>query len=327
MYEQRVKVNSYEGFHALFGEMDQHIMIIEAMLKVNISTKDGYILIDGKESAVRTAAIAIQNIMKDFTELDRQKIEYMVELAQTNTSPTFTKEYILSNHRGKPIKPKTLGQNRYVKAISSYELVFGIGPAGTGKTFLSVAMAAKALKAGKVERIVVTRPAIEAGENLGFLPGDLEMKVDPYLRPIFDAMIAIFGYDHFMTYREKGVIEIAPLAYMRGRSLEDSFIILDEAQNTTDAQMKMFLTRFGARSHVVVNGDVSQIDLPRGQKSGLITASKVLKSLDDVAFIYFTEQDVVRHSLVKKIIACYHSYENTVSGNLQKDNNNQMKKK
>lgn len=212
---------------------------------------------------------------------------------------------ITSTTKGKIIKPKTRGQAAYIKAIMNNTLTFGIGPAGTGKTYLAVAMAARAYKKKEIDRIIITRPAIEAGEKLGFLPGDLQDKVDPYLRPVFDALSDIFGYESMNRMREKGIIEVAPLAYMRGRTLDNSFIILDEAQNTSKDQMKMFLTRFGFESKVVVNGDITQIDLPRGRMSGLIHASLILKNLKDVAIVEFSRDDVVRHSLVKRILERY----------------------
>jgi phosphate starvation-inducible PhoH-like protein len=211
--------------------------------------------------------------------------------------------------KGKTIKPKTLGQNQYIKAIQKYDLVFGTGPAGTGKTFLAVAMAIRAFKNNEVGKIIITRPAVEAGENLGFLPGDLQMKIDPYLRPIYDALFDILGNDAFLSFKERGLIEIAPLAYMRGRTLDNAFIILDEAQNTTKEQMKMFLTRFGFNSKVVVNGDMTQIDLPSGKRSGLTHALEVLKDVEEIGFVTMNDRDVVRHELVKKIILSYDRYE------------------
>ena len=218
-------------------------------------------------------------------------------------------DFVLVTDRGKKIRPKTLGQKKYVEALRGYEIVFGIGPAGTGKTYLAMAMAVFALKNKIVQRLVLTRPAVEAGEHLGFLPGDLHDKVDPYLRPLYDALYDLMGVESFLKYREKGVIEVAPLAYMRGRTLDDSFIILDEAQNTTPEQMKMFLTRMGFGSKVVITGDITQIDLPRAQFSGLVEIMSVLKDIPEIAFIYLSDQDVVRHNLVQKIIKAYEKYQ------------------
>jgi phosphate starvation-inducible PhoH-like protein len=217
-------------------------------------------------------------------------------------------DFVLVTDRGKKIRPKTLGQKKYVEALRRYEIVFGIGPAGTGKTYLAMAAAVSALKNKIVQRLVLTRPAVEAGEHLGFLPGDLHDKVDPYLRPLYDALYDLMGVENFLKYREKGIIEVAPLAYMRGRTLDDSFIILDEAQNTTPEQMKMFLTRMGFGSRAVITGDITQVDLPRGKFSGLIEVMDILKGIEEIAFIHLGDQDVVRHNLVQKIIKAYDNY-------------------
>lgn len=306
-----LEIDDYEAFHELFADLDKNIRLLEENLDVKISSNGNGIDIQGDPAAVKRAKKAVRLLLDDYKNIDRQKIEYFSDILNNSNDSKeselkgLSKNLIISTHRGRQIKPKTLGQSNYVKAIMGKELVFGVGPAGTGKTFLAVALAIKTLKANLVQKIIITRPAIEAGENLGFLPGDLQMKVDPYLRPIYDAMHDILGIDNFNTLKEKGVIEIAPLAYMRGRTLDNAFVILDEAQNTTREQMKMFLTRFGANSRVVVNGDISQIDLPKGKKSGLVNALNVLKDLGEAGFVYFTEQDVVRHSLVKKIIAKY----------------------
>lgn len=249
----------------------------------------------------------IQKLIAGGEAIDLQKLEYTIMMATSlkKEDTDFESIAITSTTKGKIIKPKTRGQAAYIKAIMNNTLTFGIGPAGTGKTYLAVAMAARAYKKKEIDRIIITRPAIEAGEKLGFLPGDLQDKVDPYLRPVFDALSDIFGYESMNRMREKGIIEVAPLAYMRGRTLDNSFIILDEAQNTSKDQMKMFLTRFGFESKVVVNGDITQIDLPRGRMSGLIHASLILKNLKDVAIVEFSRDDVVRHSLVKRILERY----------------------
>ena len=243
--------------------------------------------------------------------LDLQKVGYVISLVERGMSYSNSdveKDIICYTHVGKPLKPKTIGQKAYVKAIRDKEVVFGIGPAGTGKTYIAVAMAVAAYKRREVERIILTRPAVEAGERLGFLPGDLQEKVDPYLRPLYDALHDVLGPESAMRLREKDIIEIVPLAYMRGRTLDNSFIILDEAQNTTKEQIKMFLTRMGFDSRMVITGDITQIDLPRGKKSGLVEASKVLKGMKDIAFCRFTDVDVVRNRLVKKIVNAYDKY-------------------
>jgi phosphate starvation-inducible PhoH-like protein len=255
------------------------------------------------------------SIIKKGEILDEQKLDYAIGLARKNASEKLIElnENILCvTSKGRMIKAKTLGQQEYCQSILSKDVTFGIGPAGTGKTFLAVAMAIRAFKNKEVNRIIITRPALEAGENLGFLPGDLQDKVDPYLRPLYDALYEILGSETYLNYKENGLIEVAPLAYMRGRTLDNSFIILDEAQNTTVAQMKMFLTRFGFGSKVVVNGDITQLDLPKGKPSGLINAIKVLENVDEIAKIYLTEKDVVRHRLVRKIIMEYDRYEKSV---------------
>lgn len=240
--------------------------------------------------------------------MSERDVQYAVELAKDFRADQLLdlfKGEITTTFRGKPIRVKTIGQKHYVSTIKKRDIVFGIGPAGTGKTYLAVVLAVTALKEGSVKRIVLTRPAVEAGENLGFLPGDLQEKVDPYLRPLYDALYDVMGPDQVAKALERGLIEIAPLAYMRGRTLEDAFIILDEAQNTTPEQMKMFLTRLGFGSKMVITGDVTQIDLPRGKKSGLIEAKTILSGIEELGFVYFAEQDVVRHSLVQKIIVAY----------------------
>ncbi|HHT20663.1 MAG TPA: phosphate starvation-inducible protein PhoH [Tissierellia bacterium] len=294
----------------LFGKFDENIMVMNDQLDVDIFSVNNNLVIRGEREMVEAAEFVIdrmQKLVAGGEAIDLQKLEYAIMMATSlrREETDFESVAITSTTKGKIIKPKTKGQAAYVKAITQNTLTFGIGPAGTGKTYLAVAMAAKAYKKKEIDRIIITRPAIEAGEKLGFLPGDLQDKVDPYLRPVFDALSDIFGFESMNRMREKGLIEVAPLAYMRGRTLDNSFIILDEAQNTTKDQMKMFLTRFGFDSKVVVNGDITQTDLPRGRLSGLTHASQILSDLKDVAIVRFTRDDVVRHSLVKKILDRY----------------------
>lgn len=296
----------------LFGAGDENIRLLEHLLGVRIALRGGEIAVEGdREDAV----IAAQDILRSLGALsargervDTAMVQYAVQLQEKDELEQLEnlfKEVVATTLRGRPIRCKTLGQRDYVKAIKKNTLTFGIGPAGTGKTYLAMAMAVSALKSKDVERIVLTRPAVEAGEKLGFLPGDLNQKVDPYLRPLYDAMFDMLGAETCQRMQERGVIEVAPLAYMRGRTLSDAFIILDEAQNTTQEQMKMFLTRMGFRSKIVVTGDPSQIDLPRGKKSGLIEAVEVLSGVEDIAVQRLTHQDVVRHELVQAIVRAY----------------------
>ena len=277
----------------LFGGLDCHVKKIERTLQVSVILRDGAVKLVGSKSAVEQAKNVFSELLKhsdvSLAEIDKDLIGYTIQ--------------------GKPIKPKTRGQQKYVNQIREKMMVFGIGPAGTGKTYLAMAMAIQAFKNDEVSKIILTRPAIEAGENLGFLPGDLQSKIDPYLRPLYDALYQIMGADSFIKNSEKGLIEVAPLAYMRGRTLDNAFIILDEAQNTTPAQMKMFLTRIGFGSKVVITGDLSQKDLPFQTQSGLEQASKVLEQVEDIGFSYLTNKDVVRHPLVQKIVHAYEKYE------------------
>ncbi|NLY08649.1 MAG: PhoH family protein [Tissierellia bacterium] len=255
----------------------------------------------------------IDNMRRFYKRLERKDIEYAISAVLANKADAVAKsvhEVIIHSESGRMIRPKTLGQRQYVDAIAANDVVFAIGPAGTGKTYLAMAMAVKAFKNREVNRIILTRPAVEAGESLGFLPGDLQNKVDPYLRPLYDALFDIMGYDNYQRYVEKGMIEVAPLAYMRGRTLDKSFIILDEAQNTTNEQMKMFLTRSGFGSKVVITGDVTQIDLPKGKESGLKTVSKILMGIKGLEFVILTGKDIVRHPMVQRIIEAYDKYEN-----------------
>jgi phosphate starvation-inducible PhoH-like protein len=305
--------NAAEGL-ALLGPQDKYLRLIEAQTNADIRSRDAEIVISGfgeeVDSLEQLFSVLLQLIRGGYQPSERD-VMYALELARSMQAVELLdlfKAEIATTYRGKPIRVKTLGQRHYVSTIRKKDIVFGIGPAGTGKTYLAVVMAVAALKEGAVKRIVLTRPAVEAGENLGFLPGDLQEKVDPYLRPLYDALHDVLGPDQTAKSFERGLLEIAPLAYMRGRTLEDSFIILDEAQNTTPEQMKMFLTRLGFGSKMVVTGDVTQIDLPRGTQSGLIAAQRILGNIDEIGFISFSEQDVVRHSLVQKIISAYNRY-------------------
>ncbi|MCX7842633.1 MAG: PhoH family protein [Clostridia bacterium] len=311
LVERTVAFDRIEHVINLFGNFDENVRIIEDALDVKIISRDNEIKIVGGQEGVEKAEKVIQRLVAVAAQGDiitRQNVSYLVQLAgenQLDKVKDYLTDYICLTARGKQIKSKTHGQKRYVTAIKDNDIVFGIGPAGTGKTFLAVAMAVTAFRNKEVNRIILTRPAVEAGEKLGFLPGDLQNKVDPYLRPLYDALYEIMGAETYQKYLEKGMIEVAPLAYMRGRTLDDSFIILDEAQNTTPEQMKMFLTRIGFGSKAVVTGDVTQIDLPVDKKSGLKEVQKVLRDIKGIEFVYLNEQDVVRHELVQKIIKAY----------------------
>ena len=296
----------------LFGNMDSNLRIIQEQLKIDIIQRDNELILQGEdiESAEKVINEMI-GIISNGEKLDEQKIAYVMSLADKGMSYTessIEKDIICYTHMGKPLRPKTLGQKHYVNAIREKEVVFGIGPAGTGKTYIAVAMAVSAYKRREVQKIILTRPAVEAGERLGFLPGDLQEKVDPYLRPLYDALYDVLGRESAMRLKEKEVIEIVPLAYMRGRTLDNAFIILDEAQNTTREQMKMFLTRMGFGSRMIVTGDVTQIDLPRGKKSGLVEAVRILDRVSDIEICQLKDVDVVRHRIVKKIINAYDRY-------------------
>jgi len=312
--EARIVVEKIEDQMQLFGNYDENLKIIEKHYKVNFVIRDNHIKIVGQENEVREVKSIIENLLESIQNnkpITAQSVEYIISLAKQGEEDKFSilSDIICLTAKGKQIRCKTLGQLRYVQAIRNNEVVFGIGPAGTGKTYLAMAMAVTALKSEQVSRIILTRPAVEAGENLGFLPGDLQEKVDPYLRPLYDALYDIMGNDTYQNYIEKGIIEVAPLAYMRGRTLDDSFIILDEAQNTTPEQMKMFLTRLGFGSKAVVTGDITQIDLPNGKDSGLKKVTKILDKVPGIGFVYLTEADVVRHPLVQRIIEAYDLYE------------------
>ena len=296
----------------LFGNLDCNLKLIEEHLGVVIIQRDNMLTIKGDKLEIAEKVInELMTLIEKGEKLDTQKVTYIIDLCKQGISYAeshMDKDIVCYTHMGKPLKPKTLGQKYYIKSMRNKDVVFGIGPAGTGKTYLAVAMAVNAFKKKDVQKIILARPAVEAGERLGFLPGDLQDKVDPYLRPLYDALYDILGRDTALRLKEKEVIEVVPLAYMRGRTLDNSFIILDEAQNTTREQMKMFLTRMGFGSKVVVTGDVTQIDLPRGKTSGLTEAVRVLKGVDDIDFCFLKDTDVVRHELVKKIINAYDKY-------------------
>lgn len=299
----------------VFGQFDEYVKKMERTLGVTVISRDGQLKILGPEHACRQAVKIFTQLLelsKRGNTITEQNVNYALSLAAEERTSAITeidKDYICHTLNGRPIKPKTLGQKAYVDEIRKKMIVFGLGPAGTGKTYLAMAMAITAFKNDEVGRIILTRPAIEAGEKLGFLPGDLQSKIDPYLRPLYDALYEIMGADSFSKNMEKGLIEVAPLAYMRGRTLDNAFIILDEAQNTTPAQMKMFLTRIGFGSKVVITGDQSQKDLPHDAKSGLDVAIQVLRKVEDIAFCQLTSKDVVRHPLVQKIVQAYDDYE------------------
>lgn len=301
---------------SVFGQFDEYVKKIEKTLKVTIIARDSQVKILGGESGAGHARKVLANLLelaKRGNTITEQNVDYALALCMDEKEDAVLEiddELVCRTITGKPIKPKTLGQKYYVEQIRQKMIVFGLGPAGTGKTYLAMAMAIQAFKSNEVNKIILTRPAIEAGEKLGFLPGDLQSKVDPYLRPLYDALFQIMGAESFNANMEKGLIEVAPLAYMRGRTLDNAFIILDEAQNTTPAQMKMFLTRIGFGSKVVVTGDQTQKDLPRDVTSGLDVAMKVLSKVDEIGFVKLTNHDVVRHPLVQKIVKAYEEYEN-----------------
>lgn len=316
MTEQSLSIDRMEHALSLFGSFDENIRLIEKEFSVAVVSRAGELKIKGEEENVDKSKRVINNLLDLLNKgeaLNEQNIRYVISLVKEGNDDKLTTlsggDCICISAKGKPIKAKTLGQKKYVEAIRDNTVVIGVGPAGTGKTYLAVALAVSAFRAKQVNRIILTRPAVEAGEKLGFLPGDLQQKVDPYLRPLYDALFDMLGAESFQRYQERGNIEVAPLAYMRGRTLDDSFIILDEAQNTTPEQMKMFLTRLGFGSKIVVTGDITQIDLPDGKKSGLVEVIKILKNVDDIKTVKFSEKDVVRHKLVQDIIKAYDKYE------------------
>lgn len=314
LYERSVVIEPpYAG--NVFGELDCYAKMIERSFGVTIVERNGSVKVLGEKTAADNAVSVLEELAdlnRKGNDINEQKVAYCISMAYENMQGTLASmddKLICHTINGKPIKPKTLGQKDYVDAIRDRMIVFGIGPAGTGKTYLAMAMAITAFKNEDVSRIILTRPAIEAGEKLGFLPGDMQSKVDPYLRPLYDALYQIMGADSFIKNMEKGLIEVAPLAYMRGRTLDNAFIILDEAQNTTPAQMKMFLTRIGYGSKVVITGDQTQKDLPKDTVSGLDVAVRVLKDVEDIGFCYLNSKDVVRHPLVQRIVNAYEKYE------------------
>lgn len=315
MFEQIINVDRMEQAVSLFGSFDENISQIEKEYSVKVISRGSELKVTGEADDVARAARAITGLLTLVNKgesLSDQNVRYVLSLVNEGNEDKLTEmvgDCVCITSKGKPIKPKTLGQKKYIETMRKNTITLAAGPAGTGKTYLAVAMAVTAFRAKEVNRIVLTRPAVEAGEKLGFLPGDLQQKVDPYLRPLYDALFDMLGAESFQKYQERGSIEVAPLAYMRGRTLDDSFIILDEAQNTTSEQMKMFLTRLGFNSKMVVTGDVTQIDLPTGKKSGLVEAMKILKGVEGIGLSTFTEKDVVRHKLVQDIVKAYEKRE------------------
>lgn len=314
MAEIIISVDNQEQLAELFGQFDGNVLRIQKEYNVNIVSRDGSIKIIGDEKNISEAEKAIKILIRMSNKgqiLNEQTVRYVTSMVTDGVSEQLEElkgDGICLTSSGKILRARTVGQKRYVDIIKNNTIVLGIGPAGTGKTYLAVAMAVKAFREHKVHKIILTRPAVEAGEKLGFLPGDMQDKVDPYLRPLYDALFDMFGAENFARYMEKGIIEVAPLAYMRGRTLDEAFIILDEAQNTTSEQIKMFLTRLGNESRMVITGDITQIDLPDTKKSGLVEAVKILQGIDDIAIHRFTEKDVVRHKLVQDIIMAYEKY-------------------
>lgn len=315
MIERTIEVERMEHVISVFGSFDRNLSIIESELGVKVLDRENKIHICGEEESVMLAEKAINGLLTLAARgenIDSQSVRYILKLVSEGKESKINElasDVVCITSKGKPVKAKTLGQKNYCDAIANNTITLGIGPAGTGKTYLAVAAAVAAFRAEEVNRIILTRPAVEAGERLGFLPGDLQSKVDPYLRPLYDALFDMLGADTYQKYLERGNIEVAPLAYMRGRTLDDSFIILDEAQNTSVEQMKMFLTRLGFNSKMVVTGDITQIDLPDGRRSGLVDAVKILKDVDDIQIVRFNERDVVRHKLVQDIIKAYEKHE------------------
>ena len=309
--EQRIGIERMEEAINLFGSFDENIRLLESEFQVTVVNRGGELVISGEPENVMLAEKAVQALLTLSAKgesISEQHVRYVVGLCRSGQSERIgelTQDVICITSKGRPVKPKTIGQKQYVQAVLHSPVTIGVGPAGTGKTYLAVAAAVAAFRAKQVNRIILTRPAVEAGERLGFLPGDLQSKVDPYLRPLYDALFDMLGAETYQKYLERGNIEVAPLAYMRGRTLDDSFIILDEAQNTSREQMKMFLTRLGFGSKIVITGDITQIDLPKDVVSGLREAMRVLKGVDDIAIMRLGEADVVRHALVQKIIKAY----------------------
>ena len=316
MIEQTVSIERMEDAIDIFGSFDENIRLIEQELGVRVVSRDGQVKISGEEEPVDPAAKVIRGLLSLSARgeaIHEQNVRYLIQLVKSGNEDkiqTLAADVLCVTAKGKPIKAKTMGQKKYVDAIRKHTITLGVGPAGTGKTYLAVAAAVAAFRAKEVNRIILTRPAVEAGERLGFLPGDLQSKVDPYLRPLSDALFEMLGPESYAKYVERGNIEVAPLAYMRGRTLDDSFIILDEAQNTSREQMKMFLTRLGFGSRIVITGDVTQIDLPGEKVSGLKEAMRILRDVEDIAICRLTGSDVVRHVIVQRIIKAYEDDEN-----------------
>jgi phosphate starvation-inducible PhoH-like protein len=314
-FEESIILSDEDDLIRLLGIHDKNIKIIKSYFDVNILVRNGEIKVTGEKSKAESVSKILKdmiNVIDTEGEISDQKVVYLIEANKTNYNIDYNeilKDVIVTSASGRVIKAKTVGQKRYIDMITNKDITFGIGPAGTGKTYLAVAAAVNAFRKKEVERIILTRPAVEAGEKLGFLPGDLQDKVDPYLRPLYDALFDIMGIENFMKNVEKQLIEVAPLAYMRGRTLDSSFIILDEAQNTTNEQMKMFLTRLGYGSKAVITGDITQIDLPGEKKSGLKSVINILKDVEDIGFMFFHTSDVVRHKLVQDIIKAYERFE------------------
>lgn len=316
MLEQTINIERMEDAVDIFGSFDQNIRILEQAFGITVLNRDGQLKLNGDAERVMQAVRAVESLLSFAARgesITEQNVRYLVELVKAGKEEQFSelaKDVLCVTAKGKPIKAKTVGQKQYIDAILKNTITLGVGPAGTGKTYLAVAAAVSAFRAKEVNRIILTRPAVEAGERLGFLPGDLQSKVDPYLRPLYDALFEMLGTENYAKYLERGNIEVAPLAYMRGRTLDDSFIILDEAQNTSREQMKMFLTRLGFNSRIVITGDITQIDLPSDKVSGLKEAMRVLRGIDDIAICRLTDSDVVRHVIVQQIIKAYEEDEN-----------------
>lgn len=314
MFEQTVQIDRVEDVFSILGSFDENLKLLQQTFGVLIVSRGNTIKISGEAENVLRAQQTIEGmilLLNKGERLTEQKIHYIIALVQEGKAKqlaSFSNNCICITAKGRPVKPKTLGQTKYVECIAKNTITVSVGPAGTGKTYLAVAMAVNVFRSHEINRIILTRPAVEAGEKLGFLPGDLQNKVDPYLRPLYDALFDMMGAENFQKYVERGNIEVAPLAYMRGRTLDDSFIILDEAQNTTSEQMKMFLTRLGFGSKAVITGDITQIDLSDKHRSGLLEATKILKGIDDIALVRFSEKDVVRHKIVQDIIRAYEKY-------------------
>lgn len=320
LYEQRISITNQDHISKLLGTHDKNLKTIKSYYEVNILIRNDEVKVIGDKSSSLIVAKILKDMMETIEtdgEITEQKLAYIIEANRKEVDIDYNKmlkDVIVTTASGRVIKPKTVGQKRYMDLITSNDVTFGVGPAGTGKTYLAVAAAVNAFRKKEVERIILTRPAVEAGEKLGFLPGDLQDKVDPYLRPLYDALFEIMGIENFMKNVEKQLIEVAPLAYMRGRTIDSAFIILDEAQNTTNEQMKMFLTRLGYGSKAVITGDITQIDLPDGKKSGLKSVIRILKDVEGIGFMYFDTTDIVRHKLVQDIIRAYEKFEDKKNG-------------